>query len=177
MVNGDGSWNLDLFRVWLPEDMINRIISIPPLHPDSGADKNISWSAIEVVKVFTSWARQFELYSSGYENKVSAVNRPNLSENTWVLLSTNGAVTRNSGHAISGGVVRDRDGIWIMGFGRYLGVCSPFEAEVWSILNGILLLLNKGLRRVIIQTNSLEAIQALNDLGMEEFGITVLRRV
>ncbi|KAH1122057.1 hypothetical protein J1N35_005217, partial [Gossypium stocksii] len=54
--------------------------------------------------------------------------------------------------------------------------CSPFEAEVWSILDGILLLLNKGYRRIIIQTDSLEEVQALNDMGMEESGITVLRR-
>ncbi|MBA0602765.1 hypothetical protein Gorai_002934, partial [Gossypium raimondii] len=62
------------------------------------------------------------------------------------------------------------------GFSRYLGVCSPFEAEVWSILDGILLLLNIGYRRTIIQTDSLEVVQALTDMEMEELGITVLRR-
>ncbi|KAA3484878.1 putative LRR receptor-like serine/threonine-protein kinase [Gossypium australe] len=93
-----------------------------------------------------------------------------------VLLSTDGAVARDSGHAASRGVVRDREGNWIMGFGRYLGVCSPFEVKAWSILDGILLLLNKGFRRVIIQTDSLEVVQALNDLGIKESGVTVLRR-
>ncbi|KAA3463577.1 LINE-1 reverse transcriptase isogeny [Gossypium australe] len=41
MVNNEGSWNLDLFRVWLPEEIINRITSIPPPHPDAGVDRVI----------------------------------------------------------------------------------------------------------------------------------------
>lgn len=39
--NLDGSRNLDMFRVWLPEEVICRIISIPPPHPDSGSDRVI----------------------------------------------------------------------------------------------------------------------------------------
>lgn len=31
MVMDDGTWNLDLFRVWLPEEVILRIVGIPPL--------------------------------------------------------------------------------------------------------------------------------------------------
>ncbi|MBA0767067.1 hypothetical protein Gotri_016029 [Gossypium trilobum] len=50
MVNLDRSWNLDLFRVWVIEDVINRITSIPPPHPDSGSDKVI-W-ARSVSRVF-----------------------------------------------------------------------------------------------------------------------------
>ncbi|KAH1032453.1 hypothetical protein J1N35_044627 [Gossypium stocksii] len=40
-VNPNGSWNLDLFRVWLSEDIICRITSIPPPYPDSGLDRVI----------------------------------------------------------------------------------------------------------------------------------------
>ncbi|KAH1108896.1 hypothetical protein J1N35_012664 [Gossypium stocksii] len=202
LVNSDRSWNLDLFRIWLSEDVINKIISIPPPHLNSGADKesgvtwsclfgliawriwknrnlfifqNISWLSTEVMKVSTSWARQFDLYHSGYKNNASFLNHANISKRTWILLSTDGAVTRDFGLAVFGGVVRDSEGNWIMGFGHYLGVCSPFEAKVWGILDGILLPLNKGYRQIIIQTNSLEVVQALKDKGMEETGITVLR--
>ncbi|MBA0618682.1 hypothetical protein Godav_027988 [Gossypium davidsonii] len=137
---------------------------------------NISWSTTEVVKVSTSWARQFELYFSGYKSNVSFLNHANISKSTWVLLSTDGSVAKDSGHAATRGMVRDRDGNWIMGFGRYLGVCSLFEAEVWSTLDGILLLLNKGYSWTITQTDSLKVVQALTDMGMEESKITVLRR-
>ncbi|KAH1096248.1 hypothetical protein J1N35_013169 [Gossypium stocksii] len=38
------------------------------------------------------------------------------------------------------------------------------------------MLLNKGYKQTIIQTDSLEVVQALTDMRMEESGITVLRR-
>ncbi|MBA0805312.1 hypothetical protein Gohar_004836, partial [Gossypium harknessii] len=95
---------------------------------------------------------------------------------TWVYLSTDEAVARHSRYAATGGVVRDHNGNWIVGFTRFLGVCSPFEAEVWSILDGILLLLNKGYRRAIIITDNLKVAHNLADLDLEDSGITVLRR-
>ncbi|KAH1090779.1 hypothetical protein J1N35_018036 [Gossypium stocksii] len=39
----DGTWNLDLVRLWLPEDIIARIVSIPPPHPGGGIDR-IIWA-------------------------------------------------------------------------------------------------------------------------------------
>ncbi|MBA0684344.1 hypothetical protein Goari_025936 [Gossypium aridum] len=91
------------------------------------------------------------------------------------FLSTDGAVARDSGYAGTRGVARDRDGNWIVGFTHFLRVYSPFEAEVWGILDGIFILLNKGYRRVIILTDNLEIVQILSDLDLEDSGITVLR--
>ncbi|KAK5833506.1 hypothetical protein PVK06_017349 [Gossypium arboreum] len=71
-------------------------------------------------------------------HKLISVNIP---DNAWVFLSTDGAVARDSGCPASGGMARDHDGNWIVGFSRFLGDCSPFEAEVWGILDGILILL------------------------------------
>ncbi|KAA3460795.1 reverse transcriptase [Gossypium australe] len=39
----DGSWNVDMLRLWLPEDKLKRIVSIPPPHPDNGEDR-IIWA-------------------------------------------------------------------------------------------------------------------------------------
>ncbi|KAA3487461.1 Retrovirus-related Pol polyprotein LINE-1 [Gossypium australe] len=41
---GDGSWKLDLFSPWVPEEIINKIVSVPPPHPSSGLDR-IIWEA------------------------------------------------------------------------------------------------------------------------------------
>ncbi|XP_016676268.2 uncharacterized protein [Gossypium hirsutum] len=38
MVLDNGVWNIDLFRSWLPEDVVNRIISIPPPSESTGPD-------------------------------------------------------------------------------------------------------------------------------------------
>ncbi|MBA0874722.1 hypothetical protein Goshw_021096 [Gossypium schwendimanii] len=57
-----------------------------------------------------------------------------------VHLFTDGAVTRDSEKASVGGVLRDQFGNWILGFNRFLGSCTPFEAKLWGILDGITVL-------------------------------------
>ncbi|MFQ6631975.1 hypothetical protein Gotur_008481 [Gossypium turneri] len=42
LVNADGSWNLDMFRIWIPENTINRIVSIPLPQPSSRPNR-IGW--------------------------------------------------------------------------------------------------------------------------------------
>ncbi|KAA3472023.1 reverse transcriptase [Gossypium australe] len=332
MVNNEGSWNLDLFRVWLPEEVINRITSIPPLHPDTGVDRviwarsasglfsvrtaywslrenmwhpheeywkipwkyqgpqrvrlflwlafrqrlltiservrrgishssscptcghsvedlmhvlrdcptakevwmlvlpnqlqqrffstsfldwlilnlcfheslqgsgttwsclfgliawriwknrnllifqNISWPATEVVKVSSCWARQYEASRDIRKNTPQNTTLATTSKDNWVILSTDGAVNNTTGAAAAGGVARDHEGNWITGFNRYLGNCSPMEAEIWGIMDGILILLNKGFRRITITSDNLEAIQNLASLNTGDSGIAVLRR-
>lgn len=41
MMMPDGSWNLDLFGLWLSNEIINRIVSILPSHPSTDRDKVI----------------------------------------------------------------------------------------------------------------------------------------
>ncbi|MBA0678450.1 hypothetical protein Goari_019795, partial [Gossypium aridum] len=59
-------------------------------------------------------------------------------EEMWVHLFSKGVVERDSGKATAGGVIQDIGGNWILGFSHYLGNCTPFEAELWGILDGIL---------------------------------------
>lgn len=46
-----------------------------------------------------------------------------------------------------------------------------------GILYGLLFLLNKGFRRVAIQSDNLEVVRVLHDGAIADSGITVLRRV
>ncbi|KAA3478810.1 Beta-glucosidase 46 [Gossypium australe] len=115
--------------------------------------QNISWSTTEVVKVSISWARQFELNLNNYKSHTTHTHHANITENTWVIMSADGAVARDTGHAAAGGVIRNKDENWIMGFGHFLGY-----------------------RKGIIQTDNCEVAQALTDMIMEEQGITVLSR-
>ncbi|KAG8490243.1 hypothetical protein CXB51_015601 [Gossypium anomalum] len=99
-----------------------------------------------------------------------------ISDISWVFLSTDGALVRDSRYADIRGVARDHDRNWIVGYSHFLGVCSLFEAEVWAILNGILILLNKRYRKISILTDNLEVAQVLSASILEDLGITVLRR-
>ncbi|KAH1031566.1 hypothetical protein J1N35_043740 [Gossypium stocksii] len=132
---------------------------------------------MEVVKVSRCWARQNEAHLGGHTSNIPRLNSTNNPDENWVFLSTDGAVARDFGFAASEGVVRGHDGKWIVGFTRFLGVCSSFEAELCGILDGVLILLNKGYRRAIIMIDNLEVAQNLEDLDLEDSGIAVLRRI
>ncbi|KAA3475886.1 RNA-directed DNA polymerase (Reverse transcriptase) [Gossypium australe] len=138
--------------------------------------QNISWTASEVVQVSNCWARQYDStrgVSKIAQQEASTTNTPG---DNWVHLSTDGAVNNISGAAAAGGVARDHEGNWILGFNRFLGNCTPIEAEFWGILDGILILLNKGYKRINIMSDNIEVVQNLSTLDSEDPGIAVLRR-
>ncbi|MBA0669261.1 hypothetical protein Goklo_007465 [Gossypium klotzschianum] len=51
-----------------------------------------------------------------------------------------------------------------------------FGAELWGILDGILILLHKGYKKVRIQTDNFEVVRALSMEESVDSGITLLRR-
>ncbi|MBA0553649.1 hypothetical protein Golob_012812 [Gossypium lobatum] len=79
----------------------------------------------------------------------------------WIQMYTDGAVKAESGLATVGGVMRDRSGKWILGFNRYLGICSVLEAELWTIFDGLALILNLGHDKVLINTDNMETARAI----------------
>ncbi|MBA0552091.1 hypothetical protein Golob_022930 [Gossypium lobatum] len=53
MVIDDGSWNLELFRLWVFEEVINRIVGVLPPHPSSGRE-NIICNVLQLVPFLKS---------------------------------------------------------------------------------------------------------------------------
>ncbi|MBA0794197.1 hypothetical protein Gohar_018548 [Gossypium harknessii] len=53
MVIDDGSWNLELFRLWVFEEVINRIVGVLPPHPSSGPE-NIICNVLQLVPFLKS---------------------------------------------------------------------------------------------------------------------------
>ncbi|KAH1114353.1 hypothetical protein J1N35_007731 [Gossypium stocksii] len=113
LVTSDGTWNLDLFHMWLPEEVIQQIVRIPPPHPLLGLDR-IILTNLECTKT-----------RLGHNNSCSFC-----------------------GHEVEDifHVLQDRSAA--------KEVCTPFEVEPWGILDGLLILLNKGYKRVTIQTDN-----------------------
>ncbi|MBA0852189.1 hypothetical protein Goshw_002185, partial [Gossypium schwendimanii] len=68
-------------------------------------------------------------------------NRSSAQTTLWVHLYTDGAVARDTGNAFVG---------------------------VWGILDGLLVQLNKGYRRAMIQTDNVDMIMALTDIELED---------
>ena len=50
----------------------------------------------------------------------------------WVKLNTYGSSLGNPGPAGGGGVIRDEEGAWIVGFARNIGITSCYLAELWA---------------------------------------------
>ncbi|MBA0631601.1 hypothetical protein Godav_000460, partial [Gossypium davidsonii] len=117
--------------------------------------QNISWPPTEIIKISFGWAQQYGISHMRFQQN-DHISDPSASlMDSRVHLFTDGAVARDSEKASVGGVLRDQFGNWILEFNRFLGSYTRFEAKLWGILDGMLLLLSKGFKR----------------------GITVLRRV
>ncbi|MBA0688038.1 hypothetical protein Goari_005849, partial [Gossypium aridum] len=77
--------------------------------------------------------------------------------------------------AAAGGIVKTRDGKWILGFNKYLGNCSVFYAE--GILKGLTLLIDRGYNRVLIQTDNLERVQVIQEKITNESNSALVQRI
>ncbi|KAK5832808.1 hypothetical protein PVK06_016611 [Gossypium arboreum] len=86
MVAGDGSWKLDLFRPWVLEKIINKIISIPPPHPLSGPNR-IIWGATSTGSFSLKSSYEKDL-SSFYSGSLLDWMKNNLQSHSssWVIL-------------------------------------------------------------------------------------------
>ncbi|KAK8544257.1 hypothetical protein V6N13_034619 [Hibiscus sabdariffa] len=67
----------------------------------------------------------------------------------WFKLNVDGTRDHNTGFAVCGGLVRDHDGRWVRGFAQSMGVCSPIEAELWAVHEGLVQAWVLGLKRVV----------------------------
>ena len=63
--------------------------------------------------------------------------------------------------AAAGGVLKDSNGKWLSGFMFKIGNCTPVEAELWAILEGLKFVWDTSHRRLILESDSLTAILAI----------------
>ncbi|KAK5802495.1 hypothetical protein PVK06_030092 [Gossypium arboreum] len=124
-------------RVSLKKSMEQLAVNIAALSHKNLDSGGLTRTDNNLGGVSSCWARQYESNFHGSKRIDPISTSVNNSDDTWILLSTDGAVDRNS---------------------------------------GILILLNKGYRRALIQTDNLEVAQTLRDLSLEDSGIAVLRR-
>lgn len=79
----------------------------------------------------------------------------------WVKINVDGAVAKRSGQAACGGLIRFAQGKWLSGFRHHVGSSSILVAELWGIWKGLQIAWTHGHRRVILETDSAEALQAI----------------
>ncbi|MBA0765147.1 hypothetical protein Gotri_014396 [Gossypium trilobum] len=79
--------------------------------------------------------------------------------------------------AAVGRLVRDHNGGWIIRFFRYLVNSTVIEAKLRGILDGQKLILYRRFKRVSIQTDNLEAANAIQDGYSESSNSALVRRI
>ncbi|MBA0718067.1 hypothetical protein Golax_005834, partial [Gossypium laxum] len=124
-----------------------------------------------------SAAKEYERNLYGDKSNVH-ISSPlsTLSENLLYLF-TDGAIEQGSRATPAGGVLLDQNRNLIFDYNRFLGKCNIFDAELRGIVNGMIMSLNNGFNRVVIHTDNLEVVQALQDNLLGDLSITILKRV
>ncbi|KAK9984218.1 hypothetical protein SO802_033743 [Lithocarpus litseifolius] len=78
----------------------------------------------------------------------------------WMKLNTDGSSIGTLGLAGSGGVIRDEEGKWVIGYGRKIGSANSFLAELWALRDGLLLCLQSHAQAVVIEMDAKVIVDA-----------------
>ncbi|CAN1161710.1 Putative ribonuclease H protein At1g65750 [Linum perenne] len=134
--------------------------------------EDVTLSVDEVVGQISFWA---QLLSSSWKAHQVGREAPRYARQTlligwrlgdegWYTLNTDGSLIPTTSSAAAGGVIRDDQGRFVLAFSSNLGSCSIVRAEIWAILEGMVLAWDKGIRKLRIQTDSVSAVQLLTDM-------------
>lgn len=80
----------------------------------------------------------------------------------WVKCNVNGANKEDGSVSGCGGLVRDSSGRWRSGFLKRLGAMDSLSSEAWSILTGLRFARQEGFRQVLLENDSVNAIDFIN---------------
>ena len=81
----------------------------------------------------------------------------------WVKLNTDGSSLGNPSIAGGGGLIRDDNGRWIVGFSCKIGVTTCFLAEMWALRDGLSLCVSRNYQAVEVEIDAKAIVDALNN--------------
>ncbi|KAK7256400.1 hypothetical protein RIF29_29844 [Crotalaria pallida] len=76
----------------------------------------------------------------------------------YVKCNTDGSVNQGQASDVAGGIIRDEAGNFVVAFSNHLGLCSVLHAELWGALLGMKLALARGIRKVVVELDSMVAV-------------------
>lgn len=95
-----------------------------------------------------------------------------------VKINSDAAVLQGSSMASCAAIIRDSNGLWCGGMAKKLGRCSVLIAELWGILEGLILAWNLGFRDVVCESDSQVAVNTvLKNLEDDDDGVGVIRSI
>ena len=82
-------------------------------------------------------------------------------------LNTDGSANGTSGLAGCGGVIRNDEGQWIVGFSKCIGITNSFAAELWGLREGFILCCNLNISFLEIELDAKAIVDILNKPAFE----------
>ena len=80
----------------------------------------------------------------------------------WVKLNTDGSSLGNPGLVGGGGLIRDKDGAWVVGFARNIGISSSFIAKLWALRDRLLICVHRNFNAVEVELDAKAVIDVLS---------------
>ncbi|KAE8732237.1 hypothetical protein F3Y22_tig00002237pilonHSYRG00986 [Hibiscus syriacus] len=162
LVGPNGEWNVPLISSLLGNNVVNHIVGFLPPQTSTG-DNVFIWkwgprnffvtSAYEAITssswIAARWTPHFTLIYLGqgislrlllqnhHESKLTPAHSMGKAPPVWICINCDGAVSKTIGFSITGGVMRNSDRRWILGYTRFTGHCTPLQAELWGIATGL----------------------------------------
>ena len=82
----------------------------------------------------------------------------------WKKLNTDGSCSELHDLVSYGGVVRNDDGQWVVGFSKRIGVTSSFAIELWGIREGLKLCCNLNIHCLEIEMDAKSIVDVLRNV-------------
>lgn len=117
--------------------------------------RNIASFSLEISEAFKS------ILSNGHRNSVLISWSPPCT--AGVKLNTDGCWMENRKLAGYGGIFRDHQGHWLLGYFGKQDCSTILEVEIWGIYRGLTIMLEKGYNNISIESDSLDAVKLINE--------------
>ncbi|KAE8653749.1 hypothetical protein F3Y22_tig00117056pilonHSYRG00114 [Hibiscus syriacus] len=142
------------------------------------AGSKIPWKTL-FASLAKNWANYF-ITTTPDSSTGTAFPRPKLIQwrpapAGWFTLNTDGAVHHTSSLGSAGGIIRNKDGDWIVGFNKAVGISSPLQAELWGILEGLQLAWSQILEHLQCQTDCAEALTLVTSSTAASSPVSIVR--
>ncbi|MBA0582524.1 hypothetical protein Gorai_024666 [Gossypium raimondii] len=150
MITENKDWNLEFLQLWVSEKVIQQIVGVLPPQPNLGSDSHLGGGP-QRVRVFIWLVLKHQLLTNGertrrgigvnsaygicaheYETVLTSFVIV-LQLETFEIIPTDGLVRAEDAFVAAGGILRDHNGRWIIGFTKYLGNCVVLDSELWGI--------------------------------------------
>ena len=84
----------------------------------------------------------------------------------WLKLNTDGSAVGNHEIASGGGLIRNENGDWVMGFARSLGQTSRIMAELWALKDGLTIASQLRITDICVELDAELIVLLLNNYSI-----------